>query len=93
MPHGNTTQIEQRLRNAIGRNAGDATKHDHVHDDRQSGLYNPPQRAKDGLLVGHRNGALHKYGQKVTIVPYFFQIHLKKLVARLDDSGPIFVFG
>ena len=92
MPHGHTTQVEQRLRDAISRDTRNTTKHHHVHDDGKHRLDDPPQRTQDGLFILHRDGALHKQDQKVAIVPYFFQVHLKKPVSRLDDGGPVFVF-
>ena len=92
LPHAHAAKVKQGLRDAVGGDARDAAKHHHVHDDRQGGLDEPPQRAKDGLLVGHRDVALHKHRVEVAIVPYFLQVHLKKPVSRLDDGGPFLVF-
>ena len=42
LPHSHTTQVEQWLRYAVGGDARDATKHDHVHNNCESWLDDPP---------------------------------------------------
>ena len=89
VPHTGTGQIEQRPRYAIGGDAGDAAEHDHVHDDRQGGLHHEPQWSKDGLLVLGDDITLNEQGDQIPVCPDLPQIHLEKLVPRLDDGGPL----
>jgi len=68
-------EIEQRLRHAVGAHLGDATKHHHIHDDGEHGLYDKPQRAEDGLLVLHDDVALHKQRHQISVAPNLSQVH------------------
>ena len=89
IPHAGTSQIKQWSRHAVGGDACDATEHDHVHDDRQGGLHHKPQGSKNGLLILSDNITLDEKGNQIPIVPQLSQIHLEKLVSRLDDRGPL----
>ena len=57
LPHAHATKVEQRLRDAVCRNAGDAAEHHHVHNNRHGRLDNPPKRAEYGLFVARDNVA------------------------------------
>ena len=69
VPHSRTRQIEQRPRNSVRRDAGNTTKDDHVHDDRQGGLDHKPRRTQDGLLILGNNIPLDKQGAQVPVSP------------------------
>lgn len=51
LPEADAAKIEQRLRNAIGRDSGDSAEDHHVHDDRKRRLDHEPERSEDCLLV------------------------------------------
>ena len=69
LPEAGTGQVEQRPGNAVGRDAGDAAEHDHVHDDREGGLDHVPHRPQDGLLVLGDDIALDEQGTEVPVGP------------------------
>ena len=93
LPHADTTQIEQRLWNAIGGDASDTTKNHHIKDDRHRGLDDPPKWPENGLLVTGNNVAFDEQNQQVTVIPYFLKIHLEKFVSRCDDRRIILFHG
>jgi hypothetical protein len=51
VPTYETGKIEDSLWYAVGRNAGNATKHKHKHDGCENGLNNEPHWTKNGLLI------------------------------------------
>ena len=56
-----TSETAEEYR-AMDKDARDAAKHHHVHDDRQGELDKPPQRTQDGLRILHLDGTLYKQG-------------------------------
>ena len=90
LPQAGTGQIEERSRYAVGRDAGDAAEHDHVHDDRESRLDDEPERAQDGLLVLGDDISFDKQGAQVPVLPQFLEIHREETVLRFDDKIPLF---
>lgn len=89
MPHASTRKIEQRPWYPVGRDAGDAAEDDHVHDHRQSGLHDKPDRAEDGLLVLCDYVSLDEKGDEIPVLPEFLKINLEEAGLRLDDSRPL----
>ena len=69
LPQAGTCQVEQRPRDAVGRDAGDATENDHIHNDREGGLDHVPDGTQDGLLVLGDDIALDEQGTQVPVGP------------------------
>ena len=89
MPHTNgLRQIEERTRDSISRNSGDATEDNHVHDDSEGGLDDEPDGAENGLLVLGGDVALNEHSAEIAVTPKFGKINSKEFVLRLDDGSP-----
>lgn len=93
LPHADTAQVEERLRNAVGRDAGDAAEHHHVHNHGKCRLDQPPERPQDGLLVLGDDVTFHEKGKQITVIPHLLQIDLEEFVPRFDDGRPFFLIG
>ena len=69
VPHAGAGEVEERPGHAVGRDAGDAAEHDHVHDDGEGRLHHEPGRSQDGLLVLGDYVALDKEAAQVPVLP------------------------
>ena len=72
-PQTDTTQIEDRLRDIVGRNAGDTAEDHQVHEHSEQRGYEIPPHTKDGLLKLHGDIALDKQPYKVFLLPKLTQ--------------------
>ena len=88
LPKANTGQIEQRLRQSVGRDLSNTSENDHIHDGRHHGLNQEPKRSEDGLLVLGDDVSFDEEHHKVAVAPDLAEIHAKQFVLRLDDRGP-----
>ena len=88
LPEAGAGQVEQRPRNPVRGDTGDATEHDHVHDDREGGLDHVPHRTQDGLLVLGDDIPFDEQGTQVPVGPQFLEIHRQEVILRLDDKVP-----
>jgi hypothetical protein len=74
VPQHDTREVEQGLGCPIGRDACQATEHEHIHDGGEDGLDDKPQRTKDGLLVHRYNIALDVHIDQVAVFPDVFYV-------------------
>ena len=88
VPHTGSGEVEERPGYSVGRDAGDAAEHDHVHDDGQGRLHDEPDRSQDGLLVLGDDIALDEETAEVPVLPEFLEVHREEFVFRLDDDVP-----
>ena len=88
LPQAHAAEVEQGLRQPVGRNLGDAPEDHHVHQHRDGGLQDVPQGSEDGLLVLRRDVAPHEEARQVAVAPELLQVHLQQLLLGLDDGGP-----
>lgn len=91
VPKHNPRHVEEGLGSSVGRDAGQATKHKHVHDGGEDGLDEEPQRAEDGLLIHGDNIPLDIHAVEVAVSPDAFQIDVQKVFLGLYFEGPMFV--
>ena len=89
-PQHDAGEIEQRLRCAIGGNAGKTAEDEHIHDGGEDGLDDKPQRTEDGLLVKRDDVALDVHAVEVAIAPNAFDIYVEPLLLGLNFYGPLF---
>ena len=89
LPKANAGKIKKRLRQPVGRDAGNAAEDDHVHDGGENRLDEIPQRAEDRLLVDGDDITLDHHHAEIAITPNLSEVHAEKAGVRLDDECPI----
>lgn len=84
-PEDDACHIKERLRGAIGADAGQATEDEHVHDGGEEWLDDVPERAEDGLLILGDDVTLDVHDVEVAVVPEAFKVDVKEAAAGGDD--------
>ena len=69
LPKANTGEVEHRLRDIISRYAGNAAKHDDIHEHREKRRDEIPPHAEDRLLELNRDITLDKQPDQVALLP------------------------
>lgn len=88
-PHTHTCHVEQGLRNAIGRDACESTKHEHIHDGGEHRLDEVPQRTEDGLLVLRNDVTLDVHVIKGLVAYKAFDVNVEPLLLWLNMGNLI----
>lgn len=89
LPEAYTTEVEDRLRDVVGRDTCDAAKDDDVHEHREQRRDEIPSHAEDGLLELHRDVSLDKQPDEVLLTPQFYQSQPLGKTVRRDLCSPI----
>ncbi len=84
VPKTDARQIEQRLRDSIGRNLRNPREYDNVDKRREQRGDEVPTHAEDGLLELDGDVALHEQPQQIFLVPDLLQVQMPEGLMRLD---------
>ena len=90
LPQADAAEVEERLRQAVGGDLGDATEDHHIHHHGDERLYDIPCRSEDGLLVLCGDVAADEEAAQVAVAPKLLEVNLQQFLLRLYDGGPTF---
>ena len=91
LPEAYTGEVENRLRDIIRRDIGNASEHDHVHHHREQRRDEIPAHTKNGLLVLHRDVTLDEQPDEVAFTPQFYQPQTSLMRGWGYNCGVIFI--
>jgi len=86
-PGNESGEIENRIRQSLGWEFGEAAKKESEDEHGENGLENDPEDADDGLLVADLNVAPDEEVEELTVGPDFAKAKLEQAGGRLDADG------
>ena len=78
IPSCNPREEKQKLRQAIGADTGQVSKHKSKNDGSQEWLYEKPKRPQNCLLVKTDEISLDKQKKQISVIPNISEFYIKK---------------
>ena len=89
VPQHDTGEVEEGLWCTVGRDTGEASEHEHIHDRGEDGLDDEPQGAEHGLFINSDDVAFDVHIVEVAITPQILYVNIKPFFLWSDLYGPI----